>query len=214
MPSPTVIRNFYEGGYYHIFNRGVEKRNIFMDAQDYNIFMYYLFVYLKPLKEVLARYPDLPIRLYNKNLNSQVDLLSYCLMPNHFHLLIRQVSLDGITRLLKQLTNAYTFYFNNKYKRVGGLVQGRFKAVEIFNDDLLLHVSRYIHLNPVVAEIANDPEEYKWSSYHEYVTRYYLCETRTVLQIFGSVRELKKFTHDQVDYAKHLERFKHLMLEK
>src|SRR4030042_4414876 len=145
MPAKNVVRDFSENSFYHIFNRGVEKRDIFLDQQDHKIFIYYLTVYLYPLPKVLEVYPKLPIRLHNKNLSQEVEILSYCLMPNHFHLLLKQNTVNGISKLLKQLTNAYTFYFNQKYKRVGGLVQGRFKAVKILNDELLLHISRYIH---------------------------------------------------------------------
>ncbi|MEK6852378.1 MAG: transposase, partial [Nanoarchaeota archaeon] len=140
MPSRHVIRNFAEESIYHVFNRGVEKRKIFLDEQDYNMFLYYLFVYLSPMETVLEKYPRLPLRLYSSNLSREVELLSYCLMPNHFHFLIKQHSKDGISKLLKQITNAYTLYFNSKYERVGGLVQGRFKAVEIGKDELLIHV--------------------------------------------------------------------------
>lgn len=131
MPSKYVVRNFSENSYYHVFNRGVEKRNIFLDEKDYRFFETYLSIYLNPLKRVLEKYPDLPLRLHNKNLSKEVKLMAYCLMPNHFHLLLKQKTKDGISKLLKQITNAYTLYFNQKNKRVGGLMQGRFKAAQI-----------------------------------------------------------------------------------
>src|SRR3989344_7619419 len=147
MPSKYRIRNFEENGYYHLFNRGVEKKKIFLDNQDYKIFLYYSFVYLKPLNDVLSTYPQLPIRLHSKNLSGEIDLISYCLMPNHFHLLLKQYTKTGFSKLAKQTTNAYTEYFNKKYKRTGSLMQGTFKSVKVNTDEQLVHLSRYIHLN-------------------------------------------------------------------
>lgn len=214
MPSKYVVRNFTENSYHHVYNRGVEKRNIFLDEQDYRIFLYYLFIYLLPLKEVLSKYPDLPIRLYKTNLHGKVELLSYCLMPNHFHFLLKQTTVDGISRLLKQLTNAYTLYFNQKYKRVGGLMQGNFKSVEVVTDELLLHVSRYIHLNPVSSEIVASPEAYKWSSYQEYSQNVkFICNTNLILHFFPTAETYLNFINDQTDYARELEKIKHLTLE-
>ena len=114
MPSKYVVRNFTEDSYYHVFNRGVEKRDIFLDDEDYTTLQSYLFKYLQPIEKVAEKYPDTPTRLYGKNLSEEVELVAYCLMPNHFHLLLKQNTKDGISKLLKQLTNAYTLYFNQK----------------------------------------------------------------------------------------------------
>lgn len=215
MPSRHVIRNFVEDGYYHVFNRGVEKRNIFLADQDYQIFLYYLFIYLKPLEQVLIKYPDLPIRLYGKNLSSELNLLGYCLMPNHFHLLIKQKSINAVSKLLKQITNAYTLYFNQKYKRVGGLMQGRFKAVKIERDELLTHISRYIHLNPLVSGLIDNLDDYKWSSYKDYLDNNSegICHQEIILSYFPSPKAYQQFILDQADYARQLERIKHLTLD-
>lgn len=214
MPSKYVIRNFEENGIYHVFNRGVEKRDIFLDDQDHRIFLYYLFVYVIPLAKVLLQYPNLPIRLYNKNLNSEIKVLAYCLMPNHFHLLIQQKSINGVSKLLKQLTNAYTLYFNNKYQRVGGLVQGRFKAVQAETDEQLLHASRYIHLNPLVSRITSDLKSYKWSSFLDYTeNKGLICTKDTLFSFFSTPGKYEKFVMDQADYAKKLESLIHLNLD-
>ena len=215
MPSKFVIRSFSENSYYHIFNRGVEKRNIFEDKQDYQIFKYYLFIYLLPLETVLAKYPQLPLRLQARNLNGQVDLIAYCLMPNHFHLLLKQANKDSISRFMKQLTNAHTEYFNKKYHRDGGLVQGRFKAALINSEPLLLHISRYIHLNPLVAKLINNLQDYPWSSYLDYFSdsKYSLCKTEIILQQFSSKDTYKQFILDQIEYAKELNKIKHLTVD-
>lgn len=214
MPSKYLLRNFERDGVYHIFNRGVDKRLIFLDEQDYQLFLYYLYIYLTPLEKVLRRYHGLPLRLFNKNVAKELDLLSYVLMPNHFHLILRQKMDGGISQFMKQLSNAYTQYFNHKYKRAGSLFEGAFKAVRIPTDELLVHTSRYIHLNPVMAGLSKEPE-YQWSSYGEYIDSMTtsLCSKKPILNMFASVYSYKKFVNDQKDYAKKLHEIKHLVIE-
>lgn len=215
MPSRYVIRSFSENSYYHTFNRGVEKRKIFQDEQDYNIFIYYLSVYLLPIDDLFQTFPKTPTRLLNKNLSKEVELIAFCLMPNHFHLLLKQLPVDGVSRFIKQLTNAYTLYFNNKYKRVGGLMQGRFGAVPIDSDEQLLHVSRYIHLNPIVSKLVGDLDDYRWSSYHSYISKNkdLLINNSDVLNHFSSTKDYERFVLDQEDYAKELDTIKHLLID-
>lgn len=149
MPSKNTVK-VYTSGYYHIYNRGVEKREIFNSTQDCKVFLYYLKIYLLPL-DAIKKDTELGLikaRFLSLNLSNETDLVSFALMPNHFHLLIRQTSTDGITKLMKRLTTGYSMYFNKKNNRVGPLFQGVFKACYIPNDEYLLHLSRYIHLNP------------------------------------------------------------------
>lgn len=215
MPSKYTIRNFTENCYYHVFNRGVEKRNIFLDQQDYRIFLYYLFLYCSPLDKILRKYPLLPPRLQSKNLHDEVNIISYCFMPNHFHLLLQQLPVDGISKLLRRLEIAYASYFNQKYQRVGALFQGRFKAALIETDELLIHISRYIHLNPLVVNIVDDLKDYQWSSYKEYISEYpeSICTTESVLANFSTRGDYEKYVLDQVEYARSLEQSKHLLLD-
>ena len=216
MPSKYVVRNFAEDSYYHIFNRGVEKRNIFLDEKDYRFFETYLFIYLNPLKNVLEKHPDLPLRLHNKNLSKEVKLIAYCLMPNHFHLLLKQKTKDGISKLMKQVANAYTLYFNQKHKRTGALMQGRFKAVPILEDNLLIHIARYIHLNPTSSGLTQDLNSYQWSSYPDYLGKgvFLSCSKDELLNYFKSTEDFEQFHKDQIDYAKELNRIKHLAIER
>lgn len=148
MPAKNSVKQYIEDGYYHIYNRGVEKRNIFLDPQDYSVFLHYLKKYLDP-----ASGSD------PKSLANEVDLLAFCLMPNHFHLLIKQSKKDGITKLMRAVTTCYVMYFNEKYQRVGTLFQGKYKAALVLEDIYLLHLTRYIHLNP-----GSDPFRYPYSS--------------------------------------------------
>jgi len=215
MPSKYVVREFAENEYYHVFNRGIEKRKIFLDEQDYNVFLYYLFVYTALQEDVFRKYPALPLRLQGKNLSEEIEIIAFCLMPNHFHFLIKQNSKDGISKLLKQLLNAYTLYFNNKYKRVGPLMQGRFKAAIVKDDNLLIHLTRYIHLNPVASSLVNNPKEYKWSSFQNYLGAYseIKCMREVVLSSFPSVKEYERFVLDQVDYLKELNKIKDVSID-
>lgn len=216
MPSKYVVRNFEEDSYYHIFNRGVEKRDIFLEDKDYCFFQTYLYIYLRPLKKVLEKHPDLPLRLYNKNLSEEVELLGYCLMPNHFHLLLKQKTKNGISKLMKQITNAYTLYFNQKNNRVGGLMQGTFKAVGIDDDNLLIHIMRYIHLNPIASNLTQDLNTYQWSSYPDYLGKEneLPCSEDEILSYFSSVEAFEKFHKDQEEYAKELDMIKNLTIER
>jgi len=136
-------------------------------------------------------------------------------MPNHFHLLLFQISKYAIPKLLQQITNAYTQYFNQKYKRVGSLFQGPYKAVRIEKDEVLLHINRYIHLNPISAELTSNLNQYPWSSYRQYIgsNKSKICDTSFVFGNFSSVIKYQEFILDQVDYATSLEQIKHFTLE-
>ena len=157
MPAKNSRKIYSETSYYHIYNRGVEKRLIFQDSQDYGVFLSYLKDYLLPkdekgLKEMLSdpkvsyKEKDRIIKLLQlNNFNGELTLLAYCLMPNHFHFLLHQKSIDSIDRFMNSIGTRYTMYFNKKYERVGFLYQGVYKAVMITTDEQLLHLSRYIH---------------------------------------------------------------------
>ena len=193
MPSRNILKKYVEGGYYHIYNRGVEKRLIFIDEQDYKVFLRLFELSLTPKGDLDNE--DL-IRITNRA--DAVELVSYCLMPNHFHLILKQISETGMTDFMRSILTAYVAYFNKKYKRVGGLFQGRYKAVLIERDEYLSHLSRYVHMNPL--EINNKLEAYPYSSY-----KYYLSNdcpkwltTQAILELFPSnPKEYEKFVSDK-----------------
>lgn len=184
MASKNSVKLYIDNGYYHIYNRGVEKRIIFHDAQDYAVFLSYLKSYLTPKKE-----DELRNQLNNPSLSSlqrdnilkelklnnfyeEITLLSYCLMPNHFHLLVKQKSANSLDRFMNSLSTRYVMYFNRKYKRVGPLYQDVYKAVLIESDSQLLYLTSYIHRNPLgLQEVAlqGDPLQKQPSSYKEYI---------------------------------------------
>lgn len=160
MASRNSRKVYSENSYYHIYNRGVEKRLIFLDNQDYYIFLSYLKEYLLPKDEQkLSQQLSNPNTSYKEkskilrllrlnNFADEIMLLAYCLMPNHFHLLIKQKSHNSIDKFMNSLGVRYTMYFNRKYKRVGALCQDVYKAVLIENEPQLLYLSSYIHRNP------------------------------------------------------------------
>lgn len=137
-------------------------------------------------------------------------------MPNHFHLLIKQNTDNGISRFMRLTINSYARYYNTKYKRVGSLFQGMFKAVHIETDEQLLHISRYIHLNPLVSHIINEQDflSYPYSSLPEYINNQgYISNPVPILNHFSKKQSYLKFVLDQADYGKELEKIKHLTLE-
>jgi len=169
MPSKNVVKNYVENSYYHIYNRGVEKRTIFVSETDCKVFLRYMKLYLSPKEDLLElnRLGQKTLRFLQHNLYEEVDLLAFALMPNHFHLLVKQNTADGIIKFMRRLATSYVMYFNNKNSRTGGLFQGTYKAVQILNDEYLLHLSRYIHLNP--AHIKSDLNFSNFSSMSYYL---------------------------------------------
>jgi putative transposase len=181
MPARNSRKQYVEDGYYHIYNRGVEKRQIFMDRQDYGVFLSYLKEYLLPkdVKALMKRLgdPNLPSREKRKvinqlklnNFSEEITLLAYCLMPNHFHFFVKQKSAMSIDKFMNSLCTRYTMYFNRKYKRVGYLFQGEYKAVLVTSETQFLHLSRYIHKQALALQgVALEPQP---SSYSDYLGR-------------------------------------------
>lgn len=181
MPAKNTIKQFVKDGYYHIYNRGVEKRKIFMDKQDYLVCLSYLKTYLMPkdVKNLQAIIADPKIKWGEKdkilkllrmnNFSQKLDLLAYCLMPNHFHFLVKQTDEAVIDNFMNSLFTRYSMYFNRKYHRVGRLFQGVYKAVLVNTDEQLLHLSRYIHRNPVSILQGDALQKYPYSSYGAYL---------------------------------------------
>ncbi len=179
---------------YHIYNRGVEKRDVFMDDKDRFRFIHDLFEFNDeaPAKNIYYKNPQLQsyevglrkIEKTKKNEPRQciIEILAFCLMTNHFHLLLKQKREKGVVNFMQKLGTGYTNYFNKKYERVGPLFQGKFKAVLIENESHFIHLPYYIHANPLSIinldwqeKITNRQkaikflESYRWSSYLDYI---------------------------------------------
>ena len=213
---PARLTPLINDQFYHIYNRGVEKRRIFENKRCYKRFIqtiqYYQLEGPKPKFSNFIKY-----KLFNLDPKKKiVEIISYCLMPNHFHLLLKQVKDGGISEFLRKISDSYTKYFNIKYERVGALLQGPFKAVLIESDEQLLHVSRYIHLNPIASFLIKDLNDYEWSSYKEYSmkTKEEVCSKEVIFNFFKLPGDYQKFVLDQVDYSQKLEIIKHQLIDK
>lgn len=207
------------GNIYHVFNRGVNKAPIFFTEKDYSRFLSAAVHYLS--KNTKYTYEKQKI-LNNDDTGSseskpkpKVGVLAYCLMPNHFHFLVKQLEDNGITSYFRRLTSSYAHFINLKYKRIGPLLQGRFKTVLVETDEQLLHLSRYIHLNPLVSDLVTRIEDYRWSSYAVHTGKGYdqLCGTKLIKDFFKSGSDYEKFVLDQINYAKTLDKIKHAVFD-
>ncbi|OGM76977.1 hypothetical protein A2188_00490 [Candidatus Woesebacteria bacterium RIFOXYA1_FULL_43_9] len=172
MPARNSRKIYYENGFYHVYNRGVEKRPIFEDQQDISVFLSYLKEYLSYRDDNLLLHKigsgeltskekrDCVNRIQLNNFFNEISLLCYGLMPNHFHFLLRQEQERSMDILMNSLGTRYTMYFNKKYKRVGSLYQGVYKAVEVSSEEYLLYLSKYIHYQTLVINYPSSFEEY------------------------------------------------------
>ncbi len=209
---------------YHVFNRGIEKRPTFTNKWEFDRALFTLNFYrFAKLPIKLSKFLVLPSDKQKELLGALedseklIEIICFCLMPNHFHIMLKQKLENGISIFVSNFTNSYTKYFNTKHERVGPLFQGIFKAVRVESDEQFVHVSRYIHLNPVSSFLIK-PEilsTYQWSSYPEYLgnTSKKFISKEKVLSLFPSTKAYEKFVLDQADYAKQLELIKHLTLE-
>lgn len=214
------------GEIYHIFNRSIAQQPIFASIYDYQraaeVFKFY--IYDKPPLR-FSFYSRLPkdqkskfIEELVKSSKALVEVLCFCLMPNHLHFLLKNLSDNGINKFMSNFQNSYAKFFNTKTGRTGSLFQQNFKAVRIETDEQLIHVSRYIHLNPITAYLVKTIEElesYFWSSYPEYLKKekVYFLKKDLVLDHFKSIKDYKNFVTDQVDYQRELNKIRHLTLE-
>ena len=216
---PIVI-----GEIYHIFNRSVARQPIFLTIKDFNRAIECIKFYQHgnlPMR--FSHYNRLPKEQKNrmsKQIQSYpqiVEILSFCLIPNHVQFLLKGLTEKGAIQFMSNFQNSYAKYFNLRTNRSGTLFQAMFKAVRIETDEQLIHVSRYIHLNPVTAYIVNnieDLENYPWSSYQDYLNSVpCFISKQLILSFFKDISTFKKFTADQVDYQRKIDEIKHLILE-
>lgn len=211
---PSRVTPFVNSEFYHVFNRGVARMPIFLNSFDYKRFIKTMVYYqIEGPKPKFSRFSPTGNTLNEKN--KIVEIVCYCLMLNHFHFLLKQTKDGGITEFVSKLSNSYTRYFNVKNKRIGPILQGEFKSVYVESNEQLLHLSRYIHLNPLVGYLVKNLEAYKWSSYPEYIgmSNSTICSKGIILNQFNSAHDYKEFVLDQEDYGKKLETIKHRLLD-
>lgn len=199
MPGRNLARLFAPDSYYHVYNRGVNRGKIFIDKEDYEFFsaLFGRYLSFKPQKDNKGR--------EYLHLANELQILAYCWMPNHFHLLIYQSDSKGMLRLMMSVATAYTVYFNKKYKRSGPLFENNYRASLISNDSYLQHISRYIHLNPA------EYRTWAYSSYAAYTkndTDAEWVHPQPILDLFDSADQYRQFVADYEDAKKALDEMK------
>jgi hypothetical protein len=200
--------------YYHIYNRGVDKRTIFKDRYDLNRFFQsvILFNNVEPIGSIIehSRSKEGSINKYGGRTAEKeklVEIVSYCLNPNHFHFILKQKVDGGISEFMKRLSGGYAWYFNNKHDRSGSLFQGRFKSIHINSNEYLLHLSAYVNLNDKVHKFGGPTAELIRSSWSEYILSEQtinkkpiekICSTSLILDQFKNPKEYESFARSSL----------------
>jgi putative transposase len=228
--------NFLNNYFYHIYNRGVDKRDIFLENSDYYRFLHDLYEFndKNPTPSDFRHNPSRDpsrdpssAKFAGRKRDLLVEIICFVLIANHFHLILKQLQNNGIVKFMRKL-GGYSYFFNKKYERSGTLFQGRFKCILINSDEYLMHLSRYIHLNPLEIIEKNWEEKgvqdrekaqeflnnYRWSSYLDYIGENNfpsLINKRPILEYFKNIQEYKKFIEE---YSfKDLDKIKDLTLD-
>lgn len=207
--------SFIEGEHYHVYNRGTDKRTIFLDNQDWARFLqsmvefnvtdpigslYQNSFHSKRQSQLRSETPKLE-RVGGEE-GKLVEIIAYCLNPNHFHLILKQVSDKGIAKFMQKVGTGYTNYFNHKYQRTGALFQGVFKAIHIDSNEYLLHLSAYVNLNFRVHQLKSETSQYR-SSWEEYVgvgvVGKEICEKEIILGQFQQRKDYQLFAQQSLD---------------
>ncbi|MCG2725615.1 MAG: transposase [Elusimicrobia bacterium] len=197
---------------YHIFNKSIADYKIFNTSNDFLRIKQNLLYYQSP-KDTSFSVFIRSNEIEHSQKNISVKIIAYCIMPTHFHLILKQLDNGGISKYINNISNSYSRYFNIKHNRKGPLWQGRFKNVLVKDDEQLLHLTRYIHLNPVTSNLIDKPETWEYSSYREYLNleKNKLCDFSEVLSI--DPKDYKKFVNDRINYQRELAKVSHLILE-
>ena len=211
---------FADGEYYHIYNRGVDKRDVFLEDKEYIRF-------LKNLREFnsdLIREERLRRQTANKSeLNSEselssdnalVEIVAYCLNPNHYHLILKQSKEKGIEKFMHKISTGYTNYFNKKYERSGALFQGRFKSIHVDSNEYLLYLSAYVNRNNFIHGYQSDEKEWRYCSALDYLGKRdgTLCNKDVILDQFRE-KEYEDFLDKNVLYLKEKKELSNYCLE-
>ena len=187
---------FTTGEYYHIYNRGVDKRQIFSSEYDINRFLkgMELFNSIEPIGSLYVMSFEKQIDHARKKL---VRIIAYCLNGNHYHMILQQCVDRGIAEFMRRVNGGYTLYFNQKHKRSGSLFQGTFKSKHIHDNDYLLHLSAYVNLNDRVHQLRSETPKLVRSSWVEYTSHIKgLCENKILLDQFKNKETYKKFAFE------------------
>lgn len=204
MPSRNTVKHDLPDSFQHVYVRGHSKHKIFLDEQDYLMFLKLLQRYLSA-EEARDPYGVPYPNFYNK-----LELLAYCLMPNHVHMLVYQRQPQAMAGLMRSVLISYSRYFNKRYKRSGALFESRYKASLISSEAYLDHISRYIHLNP------RDWRDYEYSSLPYYLqrTEESWIRPKRIIESFSSPEEYLEFVSDYVEQKKMMDILKQELANK
>jgi len=212
-----------DGEIYHVFSKSIAGFKIFNSHLDYERMIGGITFYREREKDVSCRFSEY---LKTKKENGSklqvliggekiVEIIAYCLMPTHLHLILKQLREKGISQFMGLILNSFTRYFNSRYKRKGPLWEGRFKSVLVKDDAQFIHLTRYLHLNPTSSGLVENPEDWKYSSYKEYLglvdAKKKICNFSEYIDM--RAEEYKEFVTDRVDYQRELAKLKKLVLE-
>ena len=170
MPAIHSVKLNLKDAFYHVYNRGTNKKLIFKDLNDYRYFIKLLNRYLSKTLPILDKYTNKITQTPNiRYIGNKLEIHAYCLMPNHIHFLLKQLEIDGMKSFMARLSISYAMYFNKKYNSSGRLFQGIYKARLIKSQTGLNNITQYIHENPI--ELTGKMN-YQWSSYKYYKYQY------------------------------------------
>ncbi len=214
MPPRKVI--LATGETYHIFNRSLRQIPIFTNKREFALFLMATRYYLQPNPPVkFSLYRQQPSK-YKIDLSKKlVKIIAYCLMSDHYHFILTQLEEQGIKKFIHRLATSYSHYFNIKYEQKGSVFESKFKAVRVKSEEQLIHLSRYIHLNPVTSYSVEDPAKYSYSSYKIYLNKETsdFVDASDALVDFQTPKQYEKFVLNQKDYQRELRTIKHLVFE-
>jgi len=218
--DPLVI-----GETYHIFTRSIAEYVVFNSVGDWQR-MQQLIKYYQVSNEIkFSNFIELKlvqqngfynaINVFSKDKQSLVQIIAYCLMPTHIHLILKQLTDNGISKYMKAILDSYSKFFNTIHNRKGPLWESRFNSVLVDNDEQLMHLTRYIHSNPSTAKLVDLPENWIFSSYSEYLGKVIepaaICQFDDVLEINPS--SYQRFVNDRISYQRELAKIKKLIMD-
>lgn len=213
------------GETYHIFTRSIAEYQVFNEAGDWQR-MQQLIKYYQVNNEIkFSNFIELKLvqqngfynafNVFSKDKQSLVQIIAYCLMPTHIHLILKQLIDNGISKYIKAILDSYSKFFNTIHKRKGPLWESRFNSVLVDNDEQLLHLTRYIHSNPSTAKLLDHPEDWIFSSYAEYLGKVTgpatICQFDDVLEI--TPNSYQRFVNDRISYQRELAKIKNLIMD-
>lgn len=219
MRNPLVI-----GEIYHVFTKSIAGFKILNNDSEFlrmiETIQYYQrekrpikFCRFNKFREGTTKYLKSDISMSESE--KLVEIIAYCIMPTHIHLVLKQLKDKGVSLFMNNILNSYSRYFNIKHNRKGPLWEGRFKNVLVGREEQLLHLTRYVHLNPVTARIVNTPIDWKASSYKEYLSDAIgedrICKYSDILNITPTA--YRKFVEDRISYQRELAKIKNLLFD-